>query len=409
LIEPAPLITTSGGEPERGRRGDGGDRAGSASSASPRVAAIVDRIPARDAARELVEEVRSDIVAFGRLSGTAQADILVGIERNLWRWYRWLFTGVAPPDSDYEPLRDWVRGRATEGVRLEDLQRAFGLAGQVGCQLIRRYAHDDEADAVLDAAELLMQSLGRVSAVATATYLAEGGKLVSEEERRTRMLMDRICGKWELDADDRELADRLGVPLQAAFTPFAVVMPRRSPQRHAALSARLRRRGWKLAVTEGDRVVGLTWKSLAHEDLDEGSEVLLVIGEPTARAELVEARADVVLLAEHGRRAGLRGRLEAGDHLLDMLVLRSPRTMERLRARVVAPLRATEHEELLETLTAFISSRFDRARTSADLHIHRNTLAYRLRRIEKLLGLDLKCARDLAYVYMALTTGHEQR
>jgi PucR C-terminal helix-turn-helix domain len=407
-MQPAPLITLSGGAParerERRRRGDERGTPSSAPSANPRVATIVARIPAREAAGEIVEEVRSAIAAFGRLSGTAQADIAVGIERNLWRWYEWLSTGIAPPDSVYEPLRDWVRGRATEGVGLEDLQRAFGLAGHVGCQLIRRYARDDEADAVMDAAGLLMQSVGRVSAVATDTYLGERRELVSEDERRTRSFMDRICGESPLDPDDRELADRLRVPLEAAYTPFAIVMPRRSPQRHAALSARLRRRGWKLAVTEGDRVVGLAWTPLAQDDLDEGSDVLLVIGEPTPRAELTEARADVVLLAEHGRRVGLRGRLESGDHLLDMLVLRSPRTMERLRERVLAPVSAPEHEELLGTLRAFISSRFDRARTAATLHIHRNTLAYRLRRIEELAGLDLKCPRDLAYVYLAVAT-----
>jgi hypothetical protein len=380
----------------------------SAPSPNPRVAAIVARIPLHDAIGQMAEELRSDIAAFARLSGTTQDDIAVGIERNLRRWQGWLTTGVPPSESDYEPLREWVRGRATEGVRLEDLQRAFSLAGRVGWRLIRLYARNDEADAVLDAAGLLMLYLGRVSAEATDIYLAEREELVSEEERRTRRLMDRVCAKPVLDAEDRELAERLSVPLEPAYTPFVVVMPNRSPPRHAALSARLRRRGWKLTVTEGDRVVGMTWKPLAYEDLEERPDVLLVIGEPTPVAELAEARNDLVLLAEHGRRAGLHGRLEASDHLLDMLVLRSPRTMRRLRERVLAPLRAPEHEELLETLRAFIFSRFDRARTAATLHIHRNTLAYRLRRIEELAGLDLKCPRDLAYVYMAVATGDVQ-
>jgi carbohydrate diacid regulator len=40
----------------------------------------------------------------------------------------------------------------------------------------------------------------------------------------------------------------------------------------------------------------------------------------------------------------------------------------------------------------------DRAATSAALGVHRNTLAYRLRRIEELAGIDLNRPRDAAAV-----------
>src|SRR6266571_3938845 len=78
------------------------------------------------------------------------------------------------------------------------------------------------------------------------------------------------------------------------------------------------------------------------------------------------------------------------------------RTAARLRSRVLEPLAASEHEELLRTLRAFVAHHYDRAATSEALHVHRNTLAYRLRRIERLTGLDLASARDLACVYLAL-------
>ena len=48
-----------------------------------------------------------------------------------------------------------------------------------------------------------------------------------------------------------------------------------------------------------------------------------------------------------------------------------------------------------------------RARTSRALHVHRNTLGYRLNRIEQLAGLDLARPRDVACVYLALAA--EQR
>jgi DNA-binding PucR family transcriptional regulator len=45
---------------------------------------------------------------------------------------------------------------------------------------------------------------------------------------------------------------------------------------------------------------------------------------------------------------------------------------------------------------------FDRADTSRALHVHRNTLGYRIRRTEQLAGIDRARRRDAACVYLAL-------
>lgn len=360
------------------------------------------RIPQAEAAREMAAVLESRMTAFEHLSEESRADVVGGLQRTLRRWSLFVSTGAMPPDSDFDPLREWTRARAAEGVRLEDLLRSFGLAHQVGWQLLRRHARRDESDVLLELAGPLAQYVDQVSAVVTETYLAERELLVSEEERRTRSLLERLCGASPLDAADSELAGRLGVPVDRAFSPFAIVIPGRPPHSHAALAARLRRGGWRLAVTQSDCVVGLTWKSLDLHDLGEGPEVVLAIGEPTPRGELAAAREEVTVLAEHARRSGLHGRLKAEDHLLEILLWRSPRLAARLRARVLAPLADDDHGELAHTLQALIGCRLDRTATSAALHIHRNTLAYRLRRIEEITGLDLGSPRDLACVYVAL-------
>jgi hypothetical protein len=350
----------------------------------------------------MAAEFESRMVAFEHLSEASRADVVSGLQRALRRWSRFVSTGVMPPDGDFDPLREWTRARAAEGVRLEDLLRSFGLAHQLGWQLLRRHSHRDESEVLLELAAPLAQYVDQISVVVTETYLAERELLVSEEERRTRDLLDRLCVASSLDAADSELADRLGVPVDRTYSPFAVVMPGRPPHSHAALAARLRRGGWRLAVTQSDCVVGLTWKPLDLPDLGEGPDVVLAIGEPTPRGELLAAREEVTVLAEHARRAGLVGRLKAEDHLLEILLDRSPRLTARLRARVLAPLAVDDHGELAHTLQTLIGCRLDRTATSAALHIHRNTLAYRLKRIEEITGLDLGSPRDLACVYVAL-------
>jgi hypothetical protein len=390
--------TTPGLEPPRPADADGKAPQPRAHAA---IAAIVARTPLAEAVGEIADEFRSRIAAFGRLSATSQDEIIEGVERNLLRWSRWATTGVAPADSDFDPLREWARARANEGVRLEDLLRAFGLGSQVCWRLMRRHARSDEADALLDAAELIMQYVNRMSAAVTDTYLAERELLVSENERRTRRLFDRLSNDMPLEASHLELAERLGVPIQAAYTPFAIVMPERTPRQHAALAARLRSRGSTLTATEGDRVVGLTSKPLDLIDLGEGLEVILTISEPTPRKQLAEARDELVLLAEHCRRLDLRGRMRTEDHLLEILMGRSPKMAARFRAKAFGPLADPDHGELLRTVQALVSCNFDRAATSAAIHVHRNTLGYRLRRIEEITGLDLDSPRDRALVYLA--------
>lgn len=365
-------------------------------------AAIVARIPQAQAADEMAGELERTMPAFEHLAEASRADVLSGLQRTLRRWSLFVSTGAMPPDSDFDPLREWTRARAAEGVRLEDLLRSFGLAHQLGWELLRRHARADESDVLLELAAPLARYVDRVSAVVTETYLAERELLVSEEERRTRSLLDRLCVVTPLDAAERELADRLGVPVQLEYTPFAVVMPGRPPHRHAALAARLRRGGFRLAVTQSDCVIGLTWAPLELHDLGEGADVVLAIGASSPRAELAAAREDVLLLAERARRAGLLGRLDADDYLLEMLLDRSPRLTARLRARVLTPLAGDEHGELARTVRTLLACRLDRTTASAALHIHRNTLAYRLKRFEEIAGIDLGSPRDLARLYIAL-------
>jgi hypothetical protein len=361
----------------------------------------VARISLAEAARELAAEYQAHAPAFENLSEESRAFVVDGLERGLRRWWQFMSTGKVPSSRDFQRLHEWTRARAAEGARLEDLLWLFGLAHEWGWQMLRRHAHDDESQALIELAGLLVQYFDRVSAVITEAYVGERELLMSEDEHRTRQLLDRLVVNSPFDAKDRELADSLGVPLDCPYSPFAIVMPGQPPYRHAALAARLRRGGWSLAVAQGDRVVGLTWEPLDLSDIGEGHAVLLAIGWPTPRSELAAAREELTVLVEHGRRIGLLGRLNADDYLLEILRGSSPRLASQLRAKVLARL-DHEHRELAHTLRTLLACRLDRTATSSALHIHRNTLSYRLRRIEEITGLDLSSPRDVAWVYMAI-------
>ncbi len=375
-------------------------------SAHARAAAIVARIPRAEAAGEMAAQMESHVAAFERISERSHGEILAGLQRSLARWTRFLLTGTMPPDRSFDPLREWARARAAEGVRLEDLLRSFALAHQLGWQLLRRHARSDESDALLELAGLLAEYHDQVAAVVTETYLGEREMLVSEVERSARSLLERLRGEEPLGTSERELAERLGVPLEGAYRPFVIVTPGRLRHRQAALAARMRSDYKALAVTEGDSIVGLTWQHLDLPDLGVGADVLLAIGESVPRAELARAQADVAALAEYARKLGISGRLDPREHALEVMIERSPRLTARIRDQVLAPLSSDDHAELVQTLGELVRCRFDRTAASAALHVHRNTLSYRLRRIEALTALDLSNPRDLACVYVALASAN---
>jgi DNA-binding PucR family transcriptional regulator len=61
-----------------------------------------------------------------------------------------------------------------------------------------------------------------------------------------------------------------------------------------------------------------------------------------------------------------------------------------------------EHAPLHEALAAYFAHDLDIAATAASLHMHRNSLRYRLARAEQLLGRSLKQPSTIAAVYIAL-------
>ena len=61
-----------------------------------------------------------------------------------------------------------------------------------------------------------------------------------------------------------------------------------------------------------------------------------------------------------------------------------------------------EHPPLHEAISAYFAHDLDIAATAAVLHMHRNSLRYRLARVEQLLGRSLKQPSTIAAVYVAL-------
>lgn len=367
------------------------------------LAEVVRRVQPAEVAERMVAVFRSEITGYRRLPEPVVVNQILAICRdNVELFFGSITDGRAPSEADLARFRESARDRAGEGMPLEDLLHAYRLGGRMGWQALVDAADDSERPYLLEGAERLMDYIDRVSSVVAQAYLDERQHLVTEEERRLRDLFDALQRGGPLDADLRDLADRIRFPLDDSYRPFAYTLPTATAYQHAQLAADFRSRG-VLALTEGDRVTGLAPPESA-EPVD-GQDAIVAVGEPTARGQLRDALEELRLLVDLGRVLGATGRLQPEAFVTELLVARSPRLGALLRARALGPLEeyAEKREsDLIETLDTFVASGLDRRAAADRLHVHPNTLDYRLRRAAELTGLDLGKPDDLVLTVLAL-------
>ena len=368
------------------------------------LSALVDRVDASEIARRMVTAFRSEIGGYARLPESVIAgQILEVSRRNVELFFRSITELRGPTKEELAPFRESARSRAEEGLPLEDLLHAYRLGGRLGWQALMEAADPTEYPALLAAAELLMRYIDSVSAAVAQTYLDEHQHLVSEEERRQRALVEALIHPERETPALRDLAERVGFPIADRYRPFAKALPGAPTHAHSQLASALRSRGL-LALTEGDRVTGLAVETADETTIADGSG-LFTLGRPTPRTELRVALDDMRMLLELARRQGSNGLVEAEAFLPELLLARSPDLAVEIAQRVLQPLEDYAERRssgLLETLAAFFDCDLDRRRTAGHLHVHPNTLDYRLRRIAELTGLDPSRPRDLVLLELAL-------
>ncbi|MHA6798726.1 PucR family transcriptional regulator [Bounagaea algeriensis] len=126
------------------------------------------------------------------------------------------------------------------------------------------------------------------------------------------------------------------------------------------------------------------------------------------RAAVEEAAHARRLVESRGTATGSETRVATAEELRthDVLLASVPEDLRRsYRARLLAELHeydAQHHSELVRTLHEFLACSGSWARCAQRLHVHVNTLRYRLRRVEQITGRDLGAFATRVDFYLAL-------
>jgi len=155
-------------------------------------------------------------------------------------------------------------------------------------------------------------------------------------------------------------------------------------------------------VLEGDGGLLEAWAATLTA---EGLPVRAALGRAVdTPARLVDSGCDARLALDFLTRTGAAvGRVLRFEDFELIDVLLSAAGPAELRARVdlvLDPLR--DHPQLLETLMAYLSADQNVNVAAEALHVHPNSLRYRLGRVEELLGRSLRSPATMADLYVAL-------
>lgn len=120
---------------------------------------------------------------------------------------------------------------------------------------------------------------------------------------------------------------------------------------------------------------------------------------------------EAVLLCEGGA-AAERDAVCFHHHIAYLTLLRglSPSALEEyVRKSPIAPLRTPKYAEFYKTLLCFVRHLGGYAETAQALYIHKNTLLYRMNKIQTLTGLDYTSPRDILSAALALAVNEYLR
>jgi len=132
------------------------------------------------------------------------------------------------------------------------------------------------------------------------------------------------------------------------------------------------------------------------------SEVTIGIGSPAnSSAEIIASAKEASQVIDIGKNLNVKNRVHRIGALgaLPLLVSSSPKQKLDYAQKVLSEL---VDEELIETLEQFLEDNLNLTKTAENLKIHRNTVIYRLDKIQEKIGRDPRDFADAVELYLAL-------
>jgi hypothetical protein len=276
-----------------------------------------------------------------------------------------------------------------QGTPVGTLLSAYQLGARVTWRRLSQHALTAglPPTALAALAEAVFCFVDQLSSASAAGYLSEQSEAAAARERSRDELVDLLLSDRSDTTAIAAAAARAGwlVPATAAvvFVEESNALGRDMVERLDRTCLPIRRPGLLGAVAPGrrDRLTAALHNSSA------------VVGH-TVSLDRLPASARIAEEASRLQRAGILSDdpVFVDEHLDAIIVNREPRLLEALRQQTLAAfddLTPTSRAVLRETLRSWLRHMGDRKAVAEELHVHPQTVRYRLGRLRELFGSDL--------------------
>jgi hypothetical protein len=381
---------------------------------APAVAAICERLLNRveDLATELTQVIQRAEPFYSPNGVVPVEDLRASVRDNLVHILSQL-SGRALPRQ--EPPRMTGRRRAEQGVPLPVILHAYRVAGKfIWAAILAEAAGDEVATtALLHAGSELWLIIDNDSGAVSDAYrdtVVERAR--SDSQTRNAMLDVLLRGDVGDGSRLWESAATLRLPHHGTFVVVAAQPPSPGvesiPHAEEALRTRGVQSAWRVEIDAHVGVVVLTPrvgidKLCAHlADLTSGP---VGLSEPYQSLDRTPAALRQARLAYTVATPAGHELVRYGQVPIAVLLASAPDAAAMVAQAVLGPvlaLPAVECDILLGTLRMWFGEQGATSVAAAKLHVHRNTVRYRLRRLEDLTGRNLSQPTGIAELHLAL-------
>ncbi len=318
--------------------------------------------------------------------------------------------GGGEPAVVADHLRQMGRQRLEMGIGLEPMLHVYRVATRTVWDRVVEVTPPGGEQVLAEIGARWMEYMDRSSSHAASGYLEASHDRLRRIDAHRSAFLDALLGAADA-ADAAAVADRFATNLAPAYRPLLLARTGgdQTLERTLDLAPPGAIGGFRgphvcVLVPAGPADAAFA-ASLAGLRLvtDDDPSATLVHGPPARPGpELAAAVAAALRLLGVAAASGRAGVVGPDDLLEAQLVAATPRVARALVDAVVAPLRASDRDGVLEaTLRTYLSTGSVPG-TAALVFVHANTVAYRLRRIDEITDLDPRRPAASARLLLAL-------